>query len=194
MTKEVTEHIALGDNGRAANLLGEHDDNLAMLEKQLKADVFVRGDEILLRGAEEDVATAKEVLHHLQILADANIPVTRAAVSYALSVSGQQSGDAAKLTQTLYVTPRGKQIKIKTFGQKGYVEDIRSHDITFAIGPAGTGKTFLAVVMAVMALKAKEVNKIILVRQRWKPAKSSVFCQGICKKRSILTCGRSMTH
>lgn len=164
MVNTVSEKITLKNNGQAANLVGEHDENLALLEKNLKAKLVLRGDEIMLSGTAEEVAEAKKVLHHLLVLAEADIVVTRAAVNYALNMANQANHNPAHLAQTIYVTPRGKQIKSKTFGQKTYLDAIKNHDITFGIGPAGTGKTYLAVVMAVMALKAKEVNKIVLVR------------------------------
>jgi len=159
-----TEKIAIKNNVQAANLLGEQDENLALLEKNLKAKIMVRGDEISLSGSSEEIESAKKVLQHLLVLANADIPVTRAAVNYALGMAENTSQDVNHLAQTVYVTPRGKQIKAKTFGQRAYLETIKNHDITFGIGPAGTGKTYLAVVMAVMALKSKEVNKIVLVR------------------------------
>ncbi len=158
------EKIAIKNNVQAANLLGEQDENLALLEKNLKAKITVRGDEITLSGSVDEIEKAKKVLDHLLVLANADIVVTRAAVNYALGMAENNNQDVNHLAQTVYVTPRGKQIKAKTFGQRAYLEAIRNHDITFGIGPAGTGKTYLAVVMAVMALKSKEVNKIVLVR------------------------------
>lgn len=163
VTKELKLNI--GSNGQAANLLGHGDENLRLLEKNLKAKIVARGDEVILSGTAEELAKAQHVFAHLITLAKAGVNITTSSINYALNMMGQdQEQIAEKLTETFYVTPRGKQIKAKTFGQYRYMQSIKQNGIIFGIGPAGTGKTYLAVVMAVVALKNKEVKRIILTR------------------------------
>jgi len=157
--------IPIGNNGQAANLLGQQDKNLRHLEKSLSAEIIARGDEVLLAGSLEEVEEARRVFEHLLTLVRAGVNITISSIDYAVStVSQDQENVAEKLTETVYVTPRGKQIKARTLGQHQYIHAIRHKDIVFGIGPAGTGKTYLAVAMAVLALKNKEVNRIILAR------------------------------
>ncbi|MGI6684146.1 MAG: PhoH family protein [Bacillota bacterium] len=163
VTKELK--ITIGSNGQAANLLGHRDENLRLLEKSLKAGIVARGDEIVLTGTSEELKKAGQVFEHLLTLVRAGVQITPSSINYALSIAGQDQGKIAdKLTKTIYVTPRGKQIKAKTLGQYQYMQSIKQNGIVFGIGPAGTGKTYLAVVMSVLALKNKEVKRIILTR------------------------------
>lgn len=163
VTKELK--ITIGSNGQAANLLGHRDENLRLLENSLRAGIVARGDEVILTGTSEEVEKAQHVFDHLLTLAKAGVNITTSSINYALNILGQdQEKIAEKLTETFYVTPRGKQIKAKTLGQYQYMQSIKQNGIVFGIGPAGTGKTYLAVVMAVLALKSKEVKRIILTR------------------------------
>ncbi len=164
MEQQTEKKLVFNCNGQAANILGERDENLSLLEENLLAKIVVRGNELVLSGSKTDVDKARMVFEHLFTLAEAGILITKASINYSLSLLGNNKEIAAYLAETVYVTPRGKQVKAKTLGQWQYLEAIRNHDITFSIGPAGTGKTYLAVVMAVAALKAKEVNKIVLAR------------------------------
>ncbi|MEL7564947.1 MAG: PhoH family protein [Dehalobacterium sp.] len=163
VTKELK--ITIGSNGQAANLLGHRDENLRLLENSLQAGIVARGDEVILTGTPKDLAKAQHVFDHLLTLAKAGVSITASSINYALNIIDQdQEKIAEKLTQTFYVTPRGKQIKAKTLGQYQYMQSIKQNGIVFGIGPAGTGKTYLAVVMAVLALKSKEVKRLILTR------------------------------
>ena len=165
MTVKKELKITIGSNGQAANLLGHRDENLRLLEHNLKAGIIARGDEVILTGSDEELERAGQVFDHLLTLVKAGVRITPSSINYALSISGQdQEKIAEKLTKTIYVTPRGKHIKAKTLGQYQYIQSIERNGIVFGIGPAGTGKTYLAVVMAVLALKNKEVKRIILTR------------------------------
>lgn len=165
MTTTTELRISIGSNGQAANLLGHRDENLRLLEKSLNARILVRGDEVVITGAPKEVDEARRVFEHLLTLARAGVVITAPSINYAVSTALKEQGNVAeKLTETIYVTPRGKPIKPKTLGQRQYVQAIKNNGIVFGIGPAGTGKTYLAVVMAVLALKSKEVNRIILAR------------------------------
>ena len=165
--------IALGDNGQAANILGGNDRHLRLLEQMLGAKFLARGGNVRLEGSKVEVEEAQRVLEYLKTLAQGNVAITTATVNYAI-LSGQQQGvlrddglkppDLLRMVETIYTTAKGKQIKPKTLGQSYYLEKIKSNDLVFAIGPAGTGKTYLAVVMAINALKNREVAKIVLAR------------------------------
>ncbi|MGI6065176.1 MAG: PhoH family protein [Bacillota bacterium] len=156
--------INIGSNGQAANLLGQRDENLRLLEKRLKAKIIARGDMVIVTGNNEEVEEARRVFEHLITLVKAGVTITTSSINYALNTSEKKENVAAKLTENIYVTPRGKSIKPRTLGQSNYVQAIRKNGIVFGIGPAGTGKTYLAVVMAIHALKNKEVNRLILAR------------------------------
>ncbi|QNB46137.1 AAA family ATPase [Thermanaerosceptrum fracticalcis] len=172
-SKEVTNsltaikerHLSLS-NQEAAVLYGLQDENLKFLENHLGAKIVARGGEILITGSSEEVDIAYEVFNQLIELIRTGNVITIPDINYCLRVvtEGKGANLTDMLNQVLQVTARGRQIKPKTIGQYNYVQAIKNHDIVFGIGPAGTGKTYLAVVMAVTALKNKEVNRIILTR------------------------------
>ncbi len=145
------------------NILGQRDSHLLLMEKKLPAEILVRGNEIRLKGEHQDVEKARRVFEHLITLSKAKVEINVNAINYALSLTGE-SNVAEQLLDTIYTTPKGKGIKARTLGQRKYVTAITQDDIVFGIGPAGTGKTYLAVVMAVLALKRKEVQRIVLTR------------------------------
>jgi phosphate starvation-inducible PhoH-like protein len=179
LTLRAERRITIGSNGIAANLLGQRDENLSILEKNLQAGIVVRGDQVILTGSPEELDQAQRVFEHLLTLARAGVVITPPAINYALSVMAQdQRQIAEKLTENIYVTSRGKQIKAKTWGQYQYIQSIRKNGLVFGIGPAGTGKTYLAVVMAVVALKNKEVKRIILTRPAVEAGENLGFLPG----------------
>ena len=155
----------LGDNSKAAEIFGFQDKFLHQIEKGLGVRILARGGEISVSGEENAVAAAKRVFVHLEKLASAGIAITPMTVNYALAALKDDDIDISHLlTGTVYTTPRGRTIKAKSFGQWQYLKAIDDHDIVFGIGPAGTGKTFLAVIKAVMALKNRTVDKLVLAR------------------------------
>jgi phosphate starvation-inducible PhoH-like protein len=160
------EAVVYLDNQEAALLYGAEDENLRFLEQRLSVSIFARGGEIHLIGDHEEIKLVQEVLQRLRDLVNQGSAVTVVDVGYCLNAVmegvGQDMSDA--LNQVLQVTTRGRHIKPKTIGQYRYIQAIREHDVVFGIGPAGTGKTYLAVVMAVSVLKNKEVNRIVLTR------------------------------
>ncbi|MDO4542404.1 MAG: PhoH family protein [Bacillota bacterium] len=157
--------ISLGDENTVGAVLGQRDTNLNLLEQRLPVGILVRGNEVHLTGDEKSKTLARHVFEHLKTLAGAQVEINENVINYAIA-SAEKGGDnvAATLTGNVYTTPKGKQIKPRTMGQKKYVDALFNNDIVFAIGPAGTGKTYLAVVMAVLALKKKEVRRIVLTR------------------------------
>ena len=157
--------ICIEDSEHLSNILGYQDRNLRLLEKGLDADIVVRGDTFIINGTDEDVENAKSVIEHLISLSYAGVNIQPLAIEYAVKLKGDIGNALAeKLAVPVYTNPKGKIIRAKTVGQWYYLEEIKHHDLTFGIGPAGTGKTYLAVVMAVAALKKKQVNRIVLAR------------------------------
>ena len=148
------------------SLFGMNDQNIALVEQECGVTVSLRGNDLVISGAEAEVNIAAEAITYLIERISRHEPVDRWRIRYVLSEL-RESGtrpDDEELDSVIAVTHRGKQIRCKTAGQRHYVDTIRSHDLTFAIGPAGTGKTYLAMALAVVALKNKEVERIILTR------------------------------
>ncbi|MFZ7103454.1 MAG: PhoH family protein [Peptococcaceae bacterium] len=166
MSNQHQARIALKDNNQAAILFGMQDMHLKFIEKNISAKIVARSDEIIMTGTEEEVLFAKQLFEHLIELLNNGKMINVADINYALSILSQEPEEKVSeyLSETLQVTARGKQIRPKTIGQYKYVKALRENDIVFGIGPAGTGKTYLAVVMAIKALRNKDVQRIILTR------------------------------
>ena len=161
------EHvIEINDQQEMVGILGRNDEFLRLIDASFDATVMARGNKIIFSGSEEENQKLEQLFKELLFLYRQGLPVTSHDVRY--SIYMVQGGAVAKLhnmyAETLIVTWRGHQIKAKTLGQWNYVRAIKNNFITFGIGPAGTGKTYLAVAMAVTALKKREVERIILTR------------------------------
>ncbi|MBK8462540.1 MAG: PhoH family protein [Nigerium sp.] len=146
-------------------IVGPRDEFLRILERELDADVHVRGNEISLDGTPEAVTHGAEVLTEMITVARTGQGLTGDAVQRIVSMASEPAGvqPSEVLTQNI-LSSRGRTIRPKTLNQKRYVDAIDAHTVVFGIGPAGTGKTYLAMAKAVQALQAKEVNRIILTR------------------------------
>jgi phosphate starvation-inducible PhoH-like protein len=162
----VTRRITLRSEDDLLPLLGRNDENLKALESLLALRVVARGNEIILKGDEHRVARAERLLTQLADLLHGGTPIQAADVRAALRMLAEDEVADVKgvLLDTIAVPGRKKQITPKTPNQKRYVDAMRTHDIVVAIGPAGTGKSYLAVAMAVSALTRREVARIILTR------------------------------
>ncbi|OBG81994.1 phosphate starvation-inducible protein PhoH [Mycobacterium sp. E802] len=146
-------------------LLGSADENLRALERLLTADIHARGNEITFTGEPADVALAERVVAELIAVASSGQAVTPEAVRHSVAIlTGAEDASPAEVLTLDILSRRGKTIRPKTLNQKRYVDAIDAHTIVFGIGPAGTGKTYLAMAKAVSALQAKQVNRIILTR------------------------------
>lgn len=150
----------------AMNLFGNFDENLHLIEDSFGVKVISRDKSIRIVGDDEGVYKAKTVLQRLVNIASQGDIITKQSVSYLVQLANENQMDKVSDFNADYIclTARGKQIKSKTHGQKIYIDAIKSNDIVFGIGPAGTGKTFLAVAMAVTAFRNKQVNRIVLTR------------------------------
>lgn len=150
-------------------LLGSSDENLRTLEQLLTADIHARGNAISLTGEPDDVALAERAVSELVAVVASGQTLTPDAVRHTVSMlAGMQDGTVgespAEVLTLDILSRRGKTIRPKTLNQKRYVDAIDSHTIVFGIGPAGTGKTYLAMAKAVSALQGKQVSRIILTR------------------------------
>jgi phosphate starvation-inducible protein PhoH and related proteins len=146
-------------------LLGSRDENLRVAEDMLAADVHVRGNEVTLTGSAGDVAFAERVFTELVTLAKRGQQLSPDAVRRTVSMLSMGSAESpAEVLSLDILSRRGRTIRPKTLNQKRYVDSIDAHTVVFGIGPAGTGKTYLAMAKAVQALQAKQVNRIILTR------------------------------
>ncbi len=153
----------LSSNSQAFNLFGSYDENLALLEDALDVKLVARGNNIMVSGSSEKVGQAQKILEHLSSRAKTGHKVSAQDVRYAVRLV--REGNALKgYNDVVIVTSRGKTIGPRTPGQKRYVNAIRRNSLAFGIGPAGTGKTYLAVAMALAAFKKREVDRIILTR------------------------------
>jgi phosphate starvation-inducible PhoH-like protein len=146
-------------------LLGSADENLRALERALVADLHVRGNAVTLSGEAADVALAERVLTELLAIVASGQTLTQDSIRHSIAmVTGSDDASPAEVLTLDILSRRGKTIRPKTLNQKRYVDAIDNHTIVFGIGPAGTGKTYLAMAKAVHALKTKQVNRIILTR------------------------------
>jgi phosphate starvation-inducible PhoH-like protein len=146
-------------------LLGSADQNLRALERILPADLHVRGNAVTLTGEPADVALAERVLSELVAVVAGGQPLTPEAVRHSVAMlTGTGNESPAEVLSLDVLARRGRTIRPKTLNQKRYVDAIDHHTIVFCIGPAGTGKTYLAMAKAVHALQAKQVTRIILTR------------------------------
>lgn len=148
----------------ALSLLGSRDENLRVAEELLAADVHVRGNEVTLTGTPADVAFAERVFAELVTLATGGQQVGPDTVRRTIGMLSTGDASPAEVLSLNIVSRRGKTIRPKTLNQKRYVDAIDKHTVVFGIGPAGTGKTYLAMAKAVQALQAKQVTRIVLTR------------------------------
>ena len=147
-------------------LFGLNDQNIALIEQEFNVTVALRRNHLIISGNEENLRLAEKVISVLLEMIKRNESVDRMRIRYTIAMirEGKAEQIDEQLKRVIAVTHRGKEITCKTIGQRHYVDSIRNNILTFAIGPAGTGKTYLAMALAVMALKNKEIERIILTR------------------------------
>lgn len=147
-------------------LFGLNDKNSAVLEQECNVNLFLKNNTLEIRGDENACLIAESAIRSLLRCSDAGESTDLSRIRYCIMMAKEGRADdiADAVHEIVAVTHRGRPIKCKTIGQCEYINAIRNHDLTFAIGPAGTGKTYLAMALAVSAFKAHEVEKIILTR------------------------------
>lgn len=167
---ETTEReivtIQLDSPEEFIGLFGIREENLALFKDELGVEIYARGDSVSLSGEPEKVALAEITLNTLRDILRRGESIDRTRIRYAIALAAEGKSDRIGeiMRDVIAITYRGRPVKCKTLGQKQYVDAIRDNTCTFAVGPAGTGKTYLAIAMAVVALKNKEIEKIILTR------------------------------
>ncbi len=162
----MERHVALGSVDEAIKLFGVFDENLKIIEDETGARISAEAESICVRGGAKETELAAIVLDKLLHVLRRGESIDRSRIRYAIDLA--KEGNAELITElvddVVAFTNKGRQIKCKTLGQKKYVSALKHNTVVFGVGPAGTGKTYLAVAMAVLALKNKDVDKIILTR------------------------------
>lgn len=163
----IQKTVTVNSIESAMEVMGSFDANVKLLEKKFEVQLLHRGTEIRVSGeSERQVEQCAAVVEQMVRLAQAGETIEEQTISYLISMAeaGQEEQAAELAKDCICLTARGKPLKPKTVGQKRYVEAIENNTVVLGIGPAGTGKTYLAVAMAVKAFRAKEVSRIILTR------------------------------
>ncbi len=167
MTQTTTQRNVAVDNIEQMRLLfGGFDENIRILMEQTGADIAARETSIVVSGEEENVNLACAVMDRLLRLIARGEPIDRSRIRYAVELAKEGNAEMIDsiMQDVVAVTHRGKQIRCKTLGQKAYVKAMKENTVVFSTGPAGTGKTYLAMAMAVAAFKNKEIERIVLTR------------------------------
>ena len=161
-------------------VFGAFDENIEIIEKECGVKIISRADMVSVTGEKSNVEHAENTLNSLFEIAKTRDVIDTQTVKYIISLSGQQSKEniAKALDQCICITFSGKPIKPKTISQKKYIDSINKNVVTFGVGPAGTGKTYLAVALAVNALKNKQLSKIVLTRPAVEAGESLGFLPG----------------
>ena len=162
----MEQRISIERMEQAVNLFGSFDENVRLIESEFKVTVSNREGELRVNGEVEDTMLACKALQALLTISNRGEPITEQNVRYVISlVRAGQEERISELTQdVICISSKGRPIKPKTIGQKEYVNAIMKQTVTIGVGPAGTGKTYLAVAAAVAAFRDKQVNRIILTR------------------------------
>jgi phosphate starvation-inducible PhoH-like protein len=160
----VQTEITLRDDAEAAALFGQYNRNLKDIEKSFTANIIARGETVRIQGDPDEVERVRSLFEKLLALIDKNHCPSASDVRYLIEQVKAGVGVQSVLSDVVRVTHWGEEIRAKTVGQHRYVQAVRDSDIVFAIGPAGTGKTYLAVAQALDYLKREKVKRIVLTR------------------------------
>lgn len=176
----MEKRIVIENNNILREIFGDLDENIEIIEKELNVRFIVGDGEIKLKGNEVDLIPAERLIYNLIDIIKIQKSLDKQDLRYTIKMILENKDDHIKdlLNQVICITSMGKGIKPKTLGQKRYIDSIRKNDIVFGIGPAGTGKTYLAVAMAAQAFKNKEVNRIILTRPAVEAGENLGFLPG----------------
>ncbi len=163
---EITKKICFPNHELVRMLCGEHNTHLHLLEKKIGLKVNVRGNDLTLQGSDWEIKLAEQILNQLYGIIKDKYPIYINDVEYAIRIlSSDNSAELKKIfLDKVYIASNRKIITPKSINQKEYIDCIRKFDIVFGIGPAGTGKTYLAMAMAIAFLVKKEVNRVVLAR------------------------------
>ena len=186
MAEQLVEmNQQLENTNEAIALFGVNDAHLKVIERELNVSIVTRGETVHVSGAVETVTLVEKILQQLLVVIRKSISISERDVAYAIQLA--QQGKIAQFEELyeeeIFKTAKGKSIRVKTMGQRRYIHAMKKNDIVFGMGPAGTGKTYLAVVMAVRALKQGYVKKIILTRPAVEAGESLGFLPGDLKEK-----------
>lgn len=177
---KVESSIDINDINLLSIVFGKLDENIGLIEKELDVSIKSKNDKVIICGDEEKVEDATLLLKNLIETARKQDSLSLSVVRYSISLikNNEKRPVSELLKDTVVYTSMGKPIRAKTLGQKRYIDAINNNDIVFGIGPAGTGKTYLAMAAAVRAFKSKEVNRIILTRPAVEAGENLGFLPG----------------
>lgn len=186
MAGNLTEiDLQLSNPSEALALFGTNDKFLKQIETKLHVSIVTRGEKVAVSGSDDSIKHVEEVLLTLLAVIRKGLSITERDVVYAVDLAeeGKINQFQALFEDVITKNAKGKSIRVKTLGQKNYIAAMKAHDLVFGIGPAGTGKTYLAVVMAVRALKNGDVKKIIVTRPAVEAGESLGFLPGDLKEK-----------
>ncbi|GGH84977.1 phosphate starvation-inducible PhoH-like protein [Pullulanibacillus pueri] len=180
-----TINFQLENTHEAITLFGPGDAHLKMIEDKLEVSIVTRGEEVSVSGTPKNVSIVEAVLKTLLSLVKKGITFGERDVIYAIQLAEEGRLEALDglYDEEITTNAKGKPIRVKTLGQRKYVQAMKKHDMVFGVGPAGTGKTYLAVVLAVTALKAGRIKRIVLTRPAVEAGESLGFLPGDLKEK-----------
>jgi phosphate starvation-inducible PhoH-like protein len=160
------KRVTFDNNELARSLFGERNGNLHLIEKKLNIAINIRGNDLMLQGGLPELDTAENLLNQLYGLLKDGYPIYERDVDYSIRIlSGDHKAQLKPIfLDRVYIPSKKRTITPKSINQKIYIDSIREHDIVFGIGPAGTGKTYLAMAMAISSLMKKEIDRVVLAR------------------------------
>ncbi|MBU0899343.1 PhoH family protein, partial [bacterium] len=182
----MEKRITLLSNEEAVNLLGSNDENLKIIRKNCRSTkVIPRGNELIIKGDKEEVNYIFRVFEELMGIIRTGVTIGVSEIEYTLNILAKKKDKdlVSVFTESIYTSPKGRIVRSKTITQKRYVEAIAKNDIIICIGPAGTGKTYLAVAMAISALNRGEVDRVILTRPAVEAGEKLGFLPGTLQEK-----------
>lgn len=179
------KNFKIENTEQQVGLLGAQDNFITLLEEGIGVELNAFGDEIKIKGEDDKVDITYDILKQLTYLIKTGVKLNATDVISAIKMAERGTLEYFRdlYSETLLRDAKGRPIRVKNFGQRQYIQAIRNNDVTFGIGPAGTGKTYLAVVMAVSALKRGEVERIIITRPAVEAGESLGFLPGDLKEK-----------
>lgn len=184
-TEQITKEFIVSDPNELLQIVGTQDEFVTILEEGMSVSINVFGNSMRITGQEDTVKTTTHILENILSLIQKGININSSDFISAMNMAKNGTLEYFQdlYNQVLIKDAKGKAVRVKTFGQRQYVQAIRHHDVAFGIGPAGTGKTYLAVVMALAALKQGTVDKIVLTRPAVEAGESLGFLPGDLKEK-----------
>lgn len=181
MEKNANEKsIDIDNQQMISQIFGELDENIDLIKEKFDVSIMIRDGKIKIKGENEAIELVEKLIYNLMDIIKMENTLDKQDLRYTMELvlNGEEDKLKSLLNQIVCITAQGKSIKPKTLGQKRYIDSIKANDIVFGIGPAGTGKTYLAMAMALQAFKNKEVNRIILTRPAVEAGENLGFLPG----------------